>query len=75
MARCHLFPRQHDLGSPHNKGRAPEFLALIDEARAEGVDVALDTYLYLAGNTYLSSILSPAWAQAGDTDAVLARLG
>jgi N-acyl-D-amino-acid deacylase len=58
---------------PPNEGRAAELLALIDAARAAGVDVTLDTYPYLAGNTYLSSIL-PLWAQAGGPDAVLARL-
>ncbi|MBI3970615.1 MAG: D-aminoacylase [Chloroflexi bacterium] len=58
---------------PNNKGRAPEFLAMVDRARAEGVDVTMDTYPYLAGNTYLSSVL-PFWAQAGNPDAVVDRL-
>ncbi|MFN8373151.1 MAG: amidohydrolase family protein [Anaerolineae bacterium] len=56
-----------------NKNRAPELLALIDKARAEGVEVTMDTYPYLAGNTYLHAFL-PAWVHDGGTEAVLARL-
>ena len=51
-----------------NRGRAPELLALIDAARADGVDVTLDTYPYLAGATYLHALL-PGWAHAGGPDA------
>jgi N-acyl-D-amino-acid deacylase len=58
------------LSTPANKGRAPELLALIDDA---GVDVTLDTYPYLAGNTYLHALL-PDWAQAGGPAEILARL-
>jgi N-acyl-D-amino-acid deacylase len=61
------------LGFDVNKGRAPELLALIDRARADGVDVTLDTYPYLAGATYLHAIL-PGWAHAGGAEATLRRL-
>ena len=61
------------LGFPNNKGRAPELLAIIDAARARGVDITFDTYPYLAGNTYLHSVL-PGWAFAGGADATIARL-
>ena len=37
------------LGYAINKGRAPELLAMIDEARDDGIEVTLDTYPYLAG--------------------------
>jgi N-acyl-D-amino-acid deacylase len=56
-----------------NRGRAPELLALIDEALADGVDITLDTYPYLAGSTTLAAVL-PSWAAAGGPDATLARL-
>ncbi|MEU8895647.1 D-aminoacylase [Nocardia sp. NPDC048505] len=56
-----------------NRGRAPEFLALIDAARAEGCDITLDTYPYLPGSTTLSALL-PSWAMSGGPDAALARL-
>ncbi|WP_069166604.1 N-acyl-D-amino-acid deacylase family protein [Nocardia altamirensis] len=56
-----------------NRGRAPEFLALIDAARADGCDITLDTYPYLPGATTLSALL-PSWAMSGGPDAALARL-
>lgn len=60
-------------GFPVNKNRAPELLAVFDKARAEGVDVTLDTYPYIAGATYMHAIL-PSWAHEGGIDATLARL-
>ncbi|WP_194818800.1 amidohydrolase family protein [Nocardia sp. XZ_19_385] len=56
-----------------NRGRAPEFLALIDAARAEGCDITLDTYPYLPGSTTLSALL-PSWAMSGGPDAALERI-
>jgi N-acyl-D-amino-acid deacylase len=61
------------LGYPINKGRAAELLQMVDSARAEGVEVTLDTYPYLAGNTYLHAFL-PSWVHAGGTPAILQRL-
>ncbi|HMA34886.1 MAG TPA: D-aminoacylase [Chloroflexia bacterium] len=66
LTHCHL-------GYPQNRGRAPELLAAIDQARADGVEVTLDSYPYLAGQTYLASLL-PGWAQEGGPAATLARL-
>src|SRR5207245_587117 len=62
------------LGYEVNRGRAPELLAMIDRARAEGVDVTLDTYPYLAGATYLHAFL-PSWMHAGGSSETLSRLG
>ncbi|MCM6778353.1 D-aminoacylase [Nocardia sp. CDC159] len=56
-----------------NRGRAPELLALIDAALADGCDISLDTYPYLPGATTLSALL-PSWAMSGGPDAALARL-
>ncbi|RDI49623.1 N-acyl-D-amino-acid deacylase family protein [Nocardia mexicana] len=56
-----------------NRGRAPELLAMIDAALAEGCDISLDTYPYLPGATTLSALL-PSWAMSGGPDAALARL-
>jgi N-acyl-D-amino-acid deacylase len=61
------------LGFAVNKGRAPELLALIDAARADGVDVSLDTYPYLAGSTYLHAFL-PSWMHAGGAAETIRRL-
>jgi N-acyl-D-amino-acid deacylase len=56
-----------------NRGRGPELLALVDDARVAGVDVTLDTYPYLAGNTYLHASL-PSWVHTGGNAAILERL-
>jgi N-acyl-D-amino-acid deacylase len=53
--------------------RADEFLAIIDEARAEGMQVTGDSYAYTWGITGLSSYI-PAWAQEGGRQAMLERL-
>ncbi len=66
LTHCHF-------GFPINKGRAPELLALIDAARTEGLEVTMDSYPYLAGNTYLHALL-PGWVNDGGSDALLARL-
>jgi N-acyl-D-aspartate/D-glutamate deacylase len=63
----------HKASGKDNWGRTAETLALIDRARAEGLDVTLDVYPYTAGSTLLHSILPP-WAQADGIDAMVARL-
>ena len=45
----------------------------IDAARARGVDVAADMYVYTAGGTGLEATI-PTWAQEGGRDALLKRL-
>lgn len=55
----------HKIGAWRNFGRASESLALMDEARAQGVDITFDQYPYTASSTGLSSII-PRWAQEGD---------
>ena len=45
----------------------------IEEARREGIDVAMDAYPYLAGSCSLTQLL-PAWCQDGGVPALLARL-
>ncbi len=54
-------------------GRADEFLAMMDDARAEGIDVDADAYPYVATHTMLRAIL-PAWMQEGGTDKLVQRL-
>lgn len=56
-----------------NWGSVATALELIDDARRDGLDVAVDMYPYLAGNAPLSQRL-PAWAQAGGDAAMRARL-
>ncbi|QDV35273.1 N-acyl-D-amino-acid deacylase family protein [Tautonia plasticadhaerens] len=54
-------------------GRMAEIVALIDAARARGVDVQANVYPYTRGNNDLVSIIPP-WAHEGGTEALLARL-
>ena len=61
------------LGFEVNRGRADDLLSMVDEARRRGVDVTLDSYPYLAGATYVHSLL-PGWAQEGDVDVIIDRL-
>lgn len=70
---CALHLAHATLNFPCNAGRAPELLAMVDAALAEGIDVTLDTYPYLPGATTLAAML-PSWASAGGPDATLHRL-
>lgn len=56
-----------------NEGRAPELLALLDDALAAGADLTLDTYPYTAGCTTLVALL-PSWASEGGPREILRRL-
>jgi N-acyl-D-amino-acid deacylase len=46
----------------------------VDAARARGVDVAADLYVYTAGGTGLEATI-PSWAFEGGNDSLKARLG
>jgi len=54
----------HKIGAWRNFGRGDESVALMAEARAEGIDITFDQYPYTASSTGLSSII-PRWAQEG----------
>ncbi|HEV2182619.1 MAG TPA: amidohydrolase family protein [Candidatus Acidoferrales bacterium] len=54
-------------------GSMPKVVAKIEAARESGVDVAADTYPYLAGATALASCLPP-WVADGGTAKLLERL-
>jgi N-acyl-D-amino-acid deacylase len=56
-----------------NWGRMGEVVKRIEQARADGVDIAADVYPYLAGMNNLSADL-PGWAMADGLEAMLARL-
>jgi N-acyl-D-amino-acid deacylase len=46
-------------------GRAAEVLAAIERARAEGLDVTQDQYLYTAASTGLSQLIPDKWLEGG----------
>jgi N-acyl-D-amino-acid deacylase len=56
-----------------NWGKVGEALERLEEARFRGVDVTVDQYPYIAGSTFLSSLL-PVWTYEGGTDRMLKRL-
>lgn len=72
-AGCALHLAHATMNFGVNEGRAPELLALLDEALAGGADITLDTYPYTPGSTTLVAVL-PSWASEGGPEAVLARL-
>jgi N-acyl-D-amino-acid deacylase len=56
-----------------NWGRMPELIARVNRARAEGVDVAADTYAYTAWDNGMSAFV-PAWAHDGGDAKLIERL-
>ena len=58
---------------PSSQGTSIEMLALIDKARAKGVDVTFDSYPYIAQSTLLLIFL-PRWVHEGGPEAILERL-
>ncbi|MCX4983143.1 amidohydrolase family protein [Streptomyces sp. NBC_00572] len=72
-AGCALHLAHATMNFGVNEGRAPELLALLDEALDAGADISLDTYPYTPGCTTLVALL-PSWASEGGPEAVLARL-
>lgn len=59
---------------PEVWGKSAEAIQMIEKAQADGVDVTADQYPYTASGSSLVASLLPAWAQAGKTEEVLARL-
>lgn len=72
-AGCALHLAHATMNFGVNEGRAPELLALLDEALAAGADLSLDTYPYTPGCTTLVALL-PGWANAGGPGETLRRL-
>ncbi|MFD0359142.1 amidohydrolase family protein [Streptomyces sp. NPDC127110] len=72
-AGCALHLAHATMNFGENEGRAPELLALLDAALADGADVTLDSYPYTPGCTTLAALL-PGWAHEGGPEALLARL-
>jgi N-acyl-D-amino-acid deacylase len=58
---------------PASPNASAEMLALVDEARAKGVDLSFDSYPYIAQSTLLLVFL-PRWSHEGGPEAILERL-
>lgn len=72
-AGCALHLAHATMNFGVNKGKAPDLLALLDNALAAGADISLDTYPYTPGCTTLVAML-PSWASEGGPEDVLERL-
>lgn len=64
----------HKIIGATNWGKSRATLALIERARARGVDVTIDAYPYTASSTSLAAALFPQWALAGGQAALAGRL-
>lgn len=67
-----LLSHLQSAGRP-NWGQIPKALALLEQARAEGIDISFDMYPYPAGSSYMLQLLPPS-AQEGGLAALRARL-
>jgi N-acyl-D-amino-acid deacylase len=63
----------HKVSNREHWGEVKQSLAMLEQARADGVDVTCDQYPYTASSTSLNTIL-PGWAHEGGREAMLARL-
>ena len=76
IAREARMPAQvshHKLMGQPQWGQSVRTLALVDSARAQGLDVSIDQYAYDATSTG-TAVLFPAWALSGGRDSLRARL-
>ena len=64
----------HYRTAPETAGLVEDIMSDIDQAKAEGIDITLDTYPYPAGSSIPVSYL-PGYAQEGGPDALVLRLG
>jgi len=73
QARLPVQVSHFKVSAPANWGRSRETLALIEQARASGLDVTIDQYPYTASSTSLSVVL-PNWAVEGGQLEISKRL-
>ena len=58
----------------HYHGPAAELTALLDAARAGGLDVTFDSYPYLRGSSILAMVVLPDWLPTADLEVAEAML-
>ena len=56
-----------------NWGKVHDAIKKVSASRENGIDITVDQYPYIAGSTFLSSLL-PVWMHEGGTDRMLERL-
>ncbi|HXG94227.1 MAG TPA: D-aminoacylase [Blastocatellia bacterium] len=55
-------------------GKSKDAVAMINKARAEGIDVTADQYPYTASGTSITASLVPRWAEVGGNAELLKRI-
>jgi N-acyl-D-amino-acid deacylase len=60
-------------GHHTTRGRSKEMLAMVEDARASGVDITIESYPYIAGCSGLISLL-PKWINKDELDETLEKL-
>lgn len=73
-ARVSVQISHHKAGGRFNWGKVKKTLALLEQAREDGMDVNSDVYPYTAGSTVLSAMFIPLWAFEGSQEKLLERL-
>jgi N-acyl-D-amino-acid deacylase len=73
LVGCRVQISHLKVDSPNRWGASASALALIDAARARGIDVEADQYAYTAASSTLG-IRFPAWALEGGQGAIASRL-
>ncbi|MGA8115137.1 MAG: amidohydrolase family protein [Actinocatenispora sp.] len=58
----------------HYHGPAEQLIALVDDSRAEGIDLTFDSYPYLRGSTILAMVVLPPWLPTADPERTVAAL-
>jgi N-acyl-D-amino-acid deacylase len=53
----------------HYHGPAGQLIALVDDARADGIDLTFDSYPYTRGSSILAMLTLPDWLPLADFDA------
>jgi N-acyl-D-amino-acid deacylase len=69
----HIHVSHFKASGEKNWGKVDDALARLEEYRSEGIEFTVDQYPYIAGSTFLSSLL-PVSAHEGGTERMLARL-
>jgi N-acyl-D-amino-acid deacylase len=76
VAEVHAIARDAGVAAhiSHYHGPAHMLVQLVDDARADGVDLTFDSYPYNRGSSIVAMVALPVWVQAGGTEETIARL-
>ncbi len=73
QAKCRMIIAHHKAAGEKNFRKVHECIGLIEKACSEGLDIGIDVYPYVAGNTSITALLPP-WALEGGIPSLLESL-